>query len=191
MTRSLWDPTYTDPSWINAKIDLIPRMHEWVAQNYPGTKISLSEYNLSVSSEPIVNALIQADTLGIFAREGLDLATRWPLAEDGAADRRRLPHVPRLRRRTTASSATSGSPRRAPNQNRLAVYGAARSSDGAYTIMVINKTDEALTSPLSLSGVYPSGSGPGLAVDGRRDHAPGQPEPSARAASPRPTPPSR
>ncbi len=26
--RSLWDPTYTDPSWINSKIDLIPRMQE-------------------------------------------------------------------------------------------------------------------------------------------------------------------
>ncbi len=31
----------------------------------------------------MTNALIQADALGIFAREGLDLATRWALSNDG------------------------------------------------------------------------------------------------------------
>jgi len=69
VTRSLWDPTYTDPSWIDSKIQLLPRMKRWVARDYPGTKISLSEYNLSVG-DAMTNALIQADTLGIFAREG-------------------------------------------------------------------------------------------------------------------------
>ncbi len=156
VTRSLWDPTYTDPSWINTNIELIPRMRQWVASNYPGTKISLSEYNLSVSSEPIVNALIQADTLGIFAREGLDLATRWPLGNDGPL----IDDAFRMYRNydgahdgfgDTWVSSTSA------NQDRLAVYGAQRSSDGAYTIMVINETTSALTSPLSLSGSTTSG----------------------------------
>ncbi len=82
VTRSLWDPTYTDPSWINAQIDLIPRMRAWIKQNYPGTGIALSEYNLSVG-DARTNALIQADTLGIFARERVDIATRWPLGNDG------------------------------------------------------------------------------------------------------------
>jgi len=43
------------------------------------------------------------------------------------------------------------------NQAKLAVYGARRSSDGAYTVLVINKTGSALQSPLSLSGVSASG----------------------------------
>ena len=43
------------------------------------------------------------------------------------------------------------------NQAKLAVYGARRSSDGAYTILVINKTASALQRQLSLSGISPSG----------------------------------
>ena len=39
----------------------------------------------------------------------------------------------------------------------MAVYGARRSSDGAYTILVINTTDTALENNLSLSGISPSG----------------------------------
>ncbi len=175
VTRSLWDPSYTDPSWINANIELIPRMRAWVAANYPGTKIALSEYNLSVSSEPIVNALIQADALGIFAREGLDLATRWPLGNDGPL----VPDAFRMFRNydgshdgfgdTWVSSASA-------DQRRLAVYGAQRSSDGAYTIMVINKTTSTLTSPLAALRPHPVGRGAGLAMDGGRDLAASRPE---------------
>jgi hypothetical protein len=156
VTRSLWDPTYTDPSWINANIDLIPRMHQWVATNYPGTKIALSEYNLSVSSEPAVNALIQADTLGIFAREGLDLATRWPLGQDGPL----VDDAFRMYRNYDGAGGEFGDTwvsSSSADQRRLAVYGAQRSSDGAYTVMAINKTTNPLTSALSLSGVSPAG----------------------------------
>lgn len=45
VTRSLWDPSYTDPSFINAQIRLLPRMREWVSQHYPGTKTLVSEYD--------------------------------------------------------------------------------------------------------------------------------------------------
>lgn len=154
VTRSLWDPTYTDPSWIHARIDLIPRMRHWVDEYYPGTKISLSEYNLSVSHDPVVNALIQADTLGIFAREGLDLATRWPLSNDGKL----IGDAFRIYRDydghhsqfgdTWVSSVSS-------NQGKLAVYGARRSSDRAYTILVINKTAAPLNGHLTLRGFRP------------------------------------
>lgn len=156
VTRSLWDPTYTDPSWINAKIDLLPRMHDWVAANYPGTKIALSEYNLSVSSEPLVNALIQADALGIFAREGLDLATRWGLGNDGPL----IPDAFRMYRDYDGAHGRFGdiwASSSSAEQGRLAVYGAQRSSDGDYTIMVINKSTNPLTSTLSLSGLNPAG----------------------------------
>lgn len=152
VTRSLWDPTYTDPSWINAKIDLIPRMKGWVARYYPGTKLSLSEYNLSVGNDPVVNALIQADTLGIFAREGLDLATRWSLSGDGNL----IGDAFKIYRdydghhsmfgNTWISSTSS-------DQSQLAVYGAQRSSDGAYTVLVINKTQNALSGHLTLTGL--------------------------------------
>jgi len=49
-TRSLWDPNYPDESWIDGTeggptVRLIPRMRDWVASNYPGTKLTITEYN--------------------------------------------------------------------------------------------------------------------------------------------------
>ena len=76
IVRSLYDPNYTDPSWINDKIKLIPRMRDWVAQHYPGTKISVSEYDFYHHDEP-VGAVTYAEVLGVFGREGLDMATAW------------------------------------------------------------------------------------------------------------------
>lgn len=75
-TRSLWDPNYTDESWIGQKINLIPRMKGWVNSYYPGTQIGITEY-IWGDDNVISAALAQADALGIFAREGVNLATRW------------------------------------------------------------------------------------------------------------------
>ncbi|HUA69388.1 MAG TPA: glycoside hydrolase family 44 protein, partial [Candidatus Saccharimonadales bacterium] len=44
-TRVFWDTNYVDPSWINSVVALIPRMKNWVATNYPGTKVGITEYN--------------------------------------------------------------------------------------------------------------------------------------------------
>lgn len=74
--RSLWDPTYVDPSFINTAIKLIPRMHDWVDQHYPNTKLLLSEYDFYHHNEPL-GAITYAEALGIFGREGLDAATAW------------------------------------------------------------------------------------------------------------------
>ena len=67
---------YVDESWINEAVRLIPRMRDWVAQYYPGTKLAIGEYNWG-ALDHINGALAQADVLGIFGREGLDLATLW------------------------------------------------------------------------------------------------------------------
>ena len=44
-TRSLWDPNYTDETWIGDKVRLIPRMKEWVNAYYPGLETGITEYN--------------------------------------------------------------------------------------------------------------------------------------------------
>jgi len=84
-TRSLWDSSYVDPSWINDKIRLLPRMRDWVNQHYPGTKISLSEYDFGDHTSA-AGAITQAEALGLFGREGLDAATMWspPAATEAA-----------------------------------------------------------------------------------------------------------
>jgi len=97
-TRALWDPAYTDESWIAEPVYLIPRMRNWVQQNYPGTLTALSEYNWG-ALDHINGALTQADVLGIFGREGLDLAALW--------DRR---HQPIPEHSHSASSATTMAP---------------------------------------------------------------------------------
>src|SRR4029079_3480840 len=75
-TRALWDPNYVDESWIGTQVQLIPRLKNWVASNYPGTKIGITKYNWGADS-PINGATTQADILGIFGREALDMATYW------------------------------------------------------------------------------------------------------------------
>ena len=98
-TRVFWDPTYTDPSYTqpnyttdanyynptthgNCNIPLqapklIPMMQSWVANDYPGTKTSIDEYNFG-GNESINGAVTQADILGIFGAYGLDMAELWP-----------------------------------------------------------------------------------------------------------------
>ena len=116
VTRPLWDQSYTDPSWIDAKIGLLPRMRAWVRGNYPGTRLAITEYNLGlgVTSDERLQNVIEADALGIFGREGLDLATFWP---DGSSPSR--PRRSGSSATTTAgttASATSASPPRAPTR---------------------------------------------------------------------------
>src|SRR5207237_1103063 len=82
-TRSLWDPNYTDQSWINDKVRLVPRLRGWVEQYYPGTKIGLTEYSWG-ADDHINGATTQADILGILGREELDYATRWVVPESSS-----------------------------------------------------------------------------------------------------------
>ena len=75
-TRSLWDPNYVDETWINDRVQLIPRLKNWVDTYYPGTTIGITEYNWGAENH-INGATAQADIFGIFGREGLDMAARW------------------------------------------------------------------------------------------------------------------
>jgi hypothetical protein len=75
-TRSLWDPNYKDPSWVNDVVRLLPRMRDWTNQYYSGTKIAVSEYDFYSHDVPM-GAVGYAEVLGLFAREGVDLATAW------------------------------------------------------------------------------------------------------------------
>lgn len=161
VTRSLWDPNYTDPTWINDKIDLIPRMKQWIAAAYPGTKISLSEYDLSVpggtANKSTLDVLIEADALGVFAREGVDLATRW--GAPSAADE--LANAWRIYRNYDGQGGKFGGTwvrSTSGDQSQLAVYTAQRAGDGALTAVVVNKSGSDLTSSLSLAGFTPGSS---------------------------------
>jgi MYXO-CTERM domain-containing protein len=90
-TRSLWDRTYKDPSWIDDTIALVPRMRDWVDQHYPGTAIAVSEFDFG-DHDSDAGALAYAEVLGIYGREGVDVATAWgaPRADEKAFSAYRL-----------------------------------------------------------------------------------------------------
>jgi hypothetical protein len=78
--RSLWDPTYVEKSWITGgsgkPIRLIPWLREKIDERYPGTKLSITEYDYG-GNDHISGGLAQADVLGIFGREGLYMGNYW------------------------------------------------------------------------------------------------------------------
>ncbi|MEI9976178.1 MAG: glycoside hydrolase family 44 protein [Ignavibacteriota bacterium] len=86
-TRILWDPTFQDPSWygdigINGRVlNWIPTLRSMVNQYHPGLQIGCTEYNWGDEAN-LNGATTQADVLGIYGREGFDLATRWTVAKN-------------------------------------------------------------------------------------------------------------
>jgi hypothetical protein len=75
-TRSLWDPTYVDESWIDDRVELIPRLRRWVNENAPGVGLSLGEYSFGAANHQS-GGLAQAEALGRFGTEGLTSAFYW------------------------------------------------------------------------------------------------------------------
>jgi len=75
-TRSFWDPSYVDESWIGEPIQLIPRLKEWIAANYPGLGISIGEWSFGADAH-ISGALATAETLGRFGQQGVYSAFYW------------------------------------------------------------------------------------------------------------------
>jgi hypothetical protein len=83
--RSLYDSTYRENSWIasylNAPINLLPRIQTKIDAAYPGTGIAVTEYGHG-GDRHIAGALAQADTLGAFGKQGVYAATFWPLSDN-------------------------------------------------------------------------------------------------------------
>jgi hypothetical protein len=119
-----------------------------VANNYPGTKTAISEYNFG-SQCSVNGALAQADALGIFGREQLDLATLWTApgsTQPGAYAFRMFRNYDGAGSKfgDTSVSALSA------DSDTLAVFAAQRSSDGAMTLIFVNKTGSDLTSSIQV-----------------------------------------
>lgn len=75
-TRSLWDRTYRDESWINERMQVIPLLRSWIAEHYPGLEISIGEWDFGAEGH-MSGGLATAEALGRFGVEGLVSAYRW------------------------------------------------------------------------------------------------------------------
>ncbi len=143
--RSLWDPNYTDKSWINDKIQLIPRMKQWIQENYPGTKLGITEWNFG-ADQHINGALAIAEVLGIFGREGVDLACYWAYT---------LPNTPgyaaqKLFTNFDGKGGTFGFTSvhaESSNYDLISCYAALDSSSGHLMILILNKSQMADLTP--------------------------------------------
>ena len=148
-TRSLWDPNYTDESWISSKVQLVPRLKSWVNSYYPGTRIGLTEYSWGADNH-INGATAQADIYGILGREGMDLATRWTTPDRSTPTFQAM----KLYRNYDGNKSTFGDQSVAasvPNPDTLSAFAAVRTSDQALTVMVINKAGAATPVTVGLS----------------------------------------
>jgi hypothetical protein len=135
-TRSLWDPTYVDETWIGTQVQLIPRMKNWVTANYPGLQTGITEYNWGAENH-INGATTQADILGIFGREGLDLATYWTAPASSTPTYKAFKMYRNYDGQGAAFGETSVSAL-TPNPDSLSVFAAQRTS-GVLTVMAVNK----------------------------------------------------
>lgn len=175
-TRVFWDPTYTDPDTKNQPFpqpnyltdanyttscsvpamapQIIRLAKQWIANDYPGTKLALTEYNWG-GQESINGALAQADILGIFGREGVDIGTLW-----GAPDptKGQIPGLMAFEvyRNYDGNNSTFGNMSIAStsiDQGKLSIYGGLRTSDNKVTLVVINKTYGDLSSTLTINNL--------------------------------------
>ncbi len=159
-TRVFWDPTFkVATDWIQ-DVDngggpvapmFIPRLQSIINQNYPGTKLALTEYNFGAQGD-LNGALAQADLLGIFGRQGLDAAALWGIP-DFPKPTDPIAYAFKIYRNYDGIGGTFGETSvqsTSVDQGQLSVYGALR-SDGNLTALVINKTGQDLSSALTLA----------------------------------------
>lgn len=157
-TRSLWDPNYVDESWINDRVQLVPRLKSWAGTHYPGTKVGLTEYNWGAENH-INGATTQADILGILGREGADMATRWVVPAAGSPTFKAF----QMYRNYDGNKSTFGDvsvSAAAPDPDQLSAFAAERQADGALTLMLVNKATAAASTTVEIRSFSPAAAAP-------------------------------
>ena len=160
-TRALWDPNYIVPDTSfddgngnQVAPQLIPRMHQWVDQNYPGTKLAITEYWWNALGS-ITGAIAQADILGIFGQQALDYGTLWgpPAPTDpGAFAFKIFLNYDGSGGQFGGASVSAAS----SDPDTLSIFAAQR-VDSALTVLVLNKTAGDIGDSISLANFAPAG----------------------------------
>jgi hypothetical protein len=150
------------PGWANGGGDPIANAQQhvqthlgWIAANYPGTKLGYDEYNWGDSST-FANALVEVDGLGLFGSAGVSLASFWGLDVTTPTAT-----AFRMYRDYDGSGGSFGDVSigaTSSDTSKLHVYAAERASDGAVTIVVVNRTGNDVASVMAVSNHTPAGS---------------------------------
>jgi hypothetical protein len=161
--KELYDPQWVSESWIAdlgdndanhySKPNLIPRARAWIDQYCPGTKLAITEYNWG-NDGTTSGAIAQAELFGIFAREGVDMATRWVAPEANTKAERAYTLFLDY---DGAGSKVQGSSVRAQSANVDQVGAYAFASGGRTMVLLTNKTTTAQDVSLAFASA-PGGS---------------------------------
>lgn len=151
-TRELWDPNYQDTNWYasgglnGGVLDWIPLMQQWIQQYNPGMQTGCTEYTNWGDDSTLSGIGTQADMFGIFGYYGLDFANTYtgPYYTDSNGNTHLTPSYLAflIYRNYDGNLSTFGDTSvstTVANPDNLSAFGAIRSSDGAMTVMVINK----------------------------------------------------
>ncbi len=142
--RSFADPTYTERSWVakalGGPVNIIGRMKTKLAASNPKMKLAFTEY-YNGGGQHIAGALAEADTLGIFGKEGVFAACLWPMGNKepyinaGFRAFRNFDNAG-----TNFGDVSLGSTSSSPAD--VALYAAADSGrPGHYTLVIINRAN--------------------------------------------------
>jgi hypothetical protein len=151
--RSLWDNKFIEKSWITdstgAPISLIPWLNKLIANDYPGTKLAISEWSFGGGND-VSGAIAATDTLGIFGVQNVGLAA---YVSSSTSDQFVSAAFSAFRNYDgagagfgdTSVSATTNSVAFAP------VYASVDSSDPDRVVLIaINRSDSALPTTLNV-----------------------------------------
>jgi len=157
----LWDPGYVEESWItrdvlHGPIALLPRLDKKIADNYPGTLLSISEYNYGGGAD-ISGGIAEADVLGIFGRENLFAAAEWPLSNH----ERFIDAALAMYRNFDGAEGAFGNRSihsETDQTGDTSIYASVDSTGkGRAVLVAINKTDHAISAAVHLAGLPPFG----------------------------------
>jgi hypothetical protein len=165
-----WDPatvnpdtnnTYTSNEEPNPGIPFhIPRFKAMINAIYPGTPLSYTEWGAGLaqnSGTDFSTAIADADTLGVFGREGLSFAARWGGPSPGTAEYLAWKMYTNYDGAHHVFGTISVSDTNNGNSNLFSSYAALNSNGTAMTIMVLNKDPgNAAQATFNLSGFNPS-----------------------------------
>jgi len=83
-TRELWDESFYAETWFTMTMGYLRRIQRTIDEHAPWLKISCTEFSYGLGHPDVIDAVLTVDALAIYAREGVDLATRWEAPVQGS-----------------------------------------------------------------------------------------------------------
>jgi hypothetical protein len=168
--RDYWDPKYVSESgsinqnwatFIQPKKTIpfrIPRLRAIANMIYPGTPLSITEWNAAIAGESdFSSALGDADAYGILGRERVYLASRWVAPVDTNPNYQALKLYRNYDGKHSTFAGISVSDTNNGTANLFSSYAALNSSGTTLTVMVLNKVPGTTYSgQFAVSGFTPS-----------------------------------